>query len=100
MQQRSRAFKLLYVVGLIASLALTRRDVHAQDEQSVRGTAKLNEVTWSTNGTYEWKRPDNVRYVIVRACGGGGGGGGGFSIFPRPAPRPDGGTAAGGGGGA
>ena len=56
-------------------------------------------MTWTTSGTYEWDRPDNVRFILIRACGGGGGGGGGYSIFPHPAPRGDDGTAAGGGGG-
>jgi hypothetical protein len=73
---------------------------HTQDRSAPDGRARLDEVTWSQGGTYEWNRPHNVRYIMVRACGGGGGGAGGFSIFPRAAPRQDVGTAAGGGGGA
>ena len=58
------------------------------------------DTTWSKAGSYEWKRPDNVRFIVVRACGGGGGGGGGYSIFSRAGAGPKEETAAGGGGGA
>lgn len=71
----------------------------AQDATSSQGK-RLSETTWATEGTYTWTRPANVRYVLVRACGGGGGGGGGYSIGSHPLPSTDGGTAAGGGGGA
>jgi hypothetical protein len=84
---------------LVASLALAHGHALAQEQTQARDV-RLSEVTWSRSGTYHWQRPDNVRYILVRACGGGGGGGGGFSIFPRPVPRQDAGTAAGGGGGA
>jgi hypothetical protein len=83
----------MQVQGLLVSVALlglAASSAFAQTEP---------DNTWSKAGTYEWKRPDNVRFIIVRACGGGGGGGGGYSIFPRAVPKRDGGTAAGGGGG-
>ena len=88
---------VLTVAGLLASL-IAGRDPLAEEQAT--SDSRLSEVTWSKAGAYVWNRPDHVRFILVRACGGGGGGGGGFSIFPRPEPRSDGGTAAGGGGGA
>ena len=86
------------VLPLVVSLALAHGVAKAQEQP--QGGSRLTEVTWSKSGTYEWSRPDTVRYILVRACGGGGGGGGGYSLFPRPAPKAEGGTASGGGGGA
>lgn len=83
----------------LALLALTAQPALAQDVAQSQGK-KLAETTWTADGTYAWTRPANVRYVLVRACGGGGGGGGGYSIGTRPVPASEGGTAAGGGGGA
>ena len=91
-------FMPLAAMGLIASVALAQKTAPTQDEPPAKGK-RLSEMTWTTSGTYEWDRPDNVRFILIRACGGGGGGGGGYSIFPNPAPRGDDGTAAGGGGG-
>jgi hypothetical protein len=93
-------FVPLAAMGLIASVALAQNTIPpTQNEPLAKGKA-LVEMTWTTSGTHEWNRPENVRYVLVRACGGGGGGGGGYSIFPKPKPQGDAGTAAGGGGGA
>src|SRR5689334_45111 len=83
--------------GLIAALALAESEPAAKASPAGK---KFSEVSWTKAGTYQWDRPENVRYVLVRACGGGGGGGGSYSLFPKPAPKEDGGTAAGGGGGA
>jgi hypothetical protein len=85
--------------SLISILVFAPGRSDAQENPPAVG-AKLSEVTWSKAGTYQWNRPDHVRFVLVRACGGGGGGGGGYSILPRPVPRQDAGTATGGGGGA
>jgi hypothetical protein len=100
MKDRTPAFVAVASTALIASTAFAQADVGAQSTTPLTAAVRLNEVTWSQAGSYEWKRPDNVRFIIVRACGGGGGGGGGYSIFPRAAPKQDGGTATGGGGGA
>ena len=97
MADRLSRKELLTATSLLACL-IAGRDSLAQEQASP--DARLSEVTWSKAGTYVWNRPEHVRFILVRACGGGGGGGGGFSIFPRPEPRADGGTAAGGGGGA
>ena len=99
MKNRLRSFVPLVSAGLIASVVLPQ-GAHAQNEPPLKGTARVDEVTWSKDGTYEWNRPDNVRFIIVRACGGGGGGAGGFSLSPRAALQRDSGIAAGGGGGA
>lgn len=74
--------ELLSCVVLAISLVLVRGSALAQDKQ-------LTEVAWTRNGTYEWQRPDGVRYILVRACGGGG------AIDARDA---DGSTCAGGDG--
>ena len=84
---KTLAFVALGATCLFASPAIT---------QELNATKKLNEETWSKAGSYEWKRPDNVRFILVRACGGGGGGGGGHSVFTRSGAKP----ATGGGGGA
>ena len=94
MKNRTPAVVALASMGVLGSPAF------AQSTTPSNAMASLNEATWSKAGSYEWKRPDNVRFIVVRACGGGGGGGGGYSIFSRAVPGPQGETAAGGGGGA
>jgi Ca2+-binding RTX toxin-like protein len=87
-------------VVALASMGVLGSPAFAQSTTPSNAMASLDEATWSKAGSYEWKRPDNVRFIIVRACGGGGGGAGGYSIFSRAVPGPEGETAAGGGGGA
>jgi len=89
----------LTFVSLALPATFTTTAVLAQD-QTQAADARVSQVTWSSAGTFEWQRPANVRFILVRACGGGGGGGGGLSMFPQPKPRQDAGTATGGGGGA
>ena len=84
---KTLAFVALGATGLFMSPTIA---------QELKSSATLNEETWSKAGPYEWKRPANVRFVLVRACGGGGGGGGGHSVFQRSGAKP----ATGGGGGA
>src|SRR5262245_57262586 len=88
-----RSIGLLALGWAVASPGVAQEAVQSQG-------ARLSEVSWTQEGRYEWNRPDRVRYVLVRACGGGGGGGGGISFSREPTPRNDGGTATGGGGGA
>lgn len=83
----------------LAALGMVTAPAMAQETAQSPGR-NLSEVTWASAGTYEWRRPPQVRYILVRACGGGGGGGGGYSLGNRPAPDIEGGTAVGGGGGA
>ncbi|MBB6095126.1 hypothetical protein HNQ60_004016 [Povalibacter uvarum] len=91
--------RLLALATVIALLPFRQSEVLAQDT-SRTNAARVKEVSWSKSGTYEWRRPEGVRYILVRACGGGGGGGGSYSFSARPAPATERGTAAGGGGGA
>jgi hypothetical protein len=74
-------------------LAMTAHTARAQQAIQSQGK-RLSEVTWTTAGTYVWTRPADVRYVLVRACGGGGGGAGGNADIGGA----EGGTCAGGGG--
>jgi hypothetical protein len=83
----------------VAVAATTVSLVVAHETDSPPGN-RLSEMTWSKEGTYQWNRPDHVRWALIRACGGGGGGGGGISFSRDPKPNREGGTATGGGGGA
>src|SRR5262245_59912859 len=87
------------LLSVLSVAAASGSSALAQDAADSQGK-RLSEVTWTHEGTYQWTRPDTVRWILVRACGGGGGGAGGISFSRDPAPRDDGGTATGGGGGA
>ena len=100
MMTRTQAFVALAATGLLASPTFAQDVRDAQSTTPSGARRLLNEETWSAAGSYEWKRPDNVRFILVRACGGGGGGGGGHSFDTRAGADRKRGTAAGGGGGA
>lgn len=91
--------RICFYLAVLTSAGLTSKAAIGQETNLSQGQ-RLAEVTWAKDGTYQWTRPEKVRYVLVRACGGGGGGGGGYSIGSRPTPSTEGGTATGGGGGA
>ena len=96
MTNRTPVFVALVSTGLITFPTFAQVATDAQNNSPANASKRLNEQTWSEAGSYEWTRPDNVRFVLVRACGGGGGGGGGHSVFTRSGAKP----ATGGGGGA
>src|SRR5262245_25465482 len=91
--------KKIMVLSILSIPAACSTSAIAQ-EATVSQGQRLSEVTWTQEGSYQWNRPDHVRWVLIRACGGGGGGGGGINFSRDPTPRSDGGTATGGGGGA
>jgi hypothetical protein len=61
----------------VAVAATTVSLVVAHETDSPPGK-RLSEMTWSKEVTYQWNRPDHVRWALIRACGGGGGGAGAF----------------------
>src|SRR6188508_2109342 len=85
---------VLHALAGVASAPALAQEVTQSQGQG------LTEVMWDKDGTYQWNRPDHVRWALVRACGGGGGGGGGYSLAPRRTFEREAGTSVGGGGGA
>jgi hypothetical protein len=64
--------KLCAQLVFLAALGMIDTPTTAQESSQSTATG-LSEVTWTSEGSYEWSRPLHVRYVLIRARGGGAG---------------------------